>query len=57
MKIPTFAIHANNQPVHALSHADQSWLYISKLWAHRRSKRVQEIIRGHIAMIRRWNAR
>lgn len=35
---------------------DQSRLYIGLLWAHRAMPRIREIIRGHVRMIRRWEA-
>ena len=56
MKMPKFAIHLDNSPVKHLDHEAQSWLYIGKLWAHRRSQRVRSLIRAHLDGIRRWRA-
>lgn len=52
--MPTFSVHTNNQPVMRLDLVAQSWIYIGKLWAHRHSARVREIIRAHVKMIRQW---
>ncbi len=56
MKMPRFPVHTDNKPVMRLDFAAQSWLYIGKLWAHRRQRRVRDIIRAHCDMIRRWRA-
>ena len=57
MKMPIANINTANHPVVRLDFAAQSWLYIGKLWAHRRQRRVREIIRGHCGCIRRWRTR
>lgn len=52
--MPKFAIHLDNSPVKHLDHEAQSWLYIGKLWAHRKQQRVRDLIRAHLGSIRRW---
>lgn len=56
MKVPAFPIHTDNRPVMLLNFEAQSWLYISKLWAHRRTPRFRLVIRAHCNSIRRWRA-
>lgn len=45
-----------NRPIKFLSMQDQSRLYIGLLWSHRGLPRIRSIIRGHVRMIRRWEA-
>lgn len=54
--MPKFAIHLDNSPVKHLDHEAQSWLYIGKLWAHRKQRRVRSLILAHLDSIRRWRA-
>jgi hypothetical protein len=49
-------LHADNRPIKFLSMQDQSRLYIGLLWSHRGLPRIRSIIRGHVRMIRRWEA-
>jgi hypothetical protein len=49
-------IHTDNQPIKHISKPDMSRLFIGLLWHHRHSDRIRAIIRGHVAMIRKWNS-
>ena len=54
--MPRFPVHTDNQPVMRLDFAAQSWLYIGKLWSHRKQRRVRDLIKAHCERIRRWRA-
>jgi len=54
--MPAFPIHTDNLPVMRLDLEAQSWIYIGKLWAYRKQRRVRDVIKRHINLIRRWRA-
>ena len=52
----TDMIHSDNHPIKFLTMQDQSRLYIGLLWPSRKQERIRAIIRGHIRLIRKWEA-
>lgn len=47
-------INSSNRPVKVLSMADQLKIYIGLMWAHRKQRRVRDLIKEHCERIRRW---
>lgn len=52
--MPPLRVHMDNRPIMLLNFEGQSWIYIGKMWAHRRQRRVRDLIHAHLDRISRW---